>query len=195
MSGYGAAFIIAIISISLIPITYYVWYNSQLEISKLGYKYLQKYDMFSNRERYRIFILDDSITWVENNKLTFWIKNIGSRSIKITDFKYIDLIITYTLLNNTNVTIWVPYNQNGTINLENFWKVEGVRVGNSSEEILNPIYPSPSSNTTVLYSGEWDPGESLLIAIYFKSGYEGNNTKPVAISFTLRNGIYDIYSG
>jgi len=46
-----------------------------------------------------------------------------------------------------------------------------------------------------LYSGEWDPGESLLIAIYFKSGYEGDTTKPVAISFTLRNGVYDIYSG
>jgi len=188
MSGYSSVFILAILTLTIIPISYLSWYNNQVLLSSYENLISTINERIISLRSYSVEVNESTIKWENDTSLSFWVLNSGSISIPVRDLKYIDLILIYELSRGGRSIIWIPYNPNGIVGSEIFWRIEGVRVGNGSPEIINKIYPSPGKYNVSPESGQWDPGEELLIVVYLTQSMSANTTALTIIVVSLKSG-------
>lgn len=191
MSGYGGAVILAIIALTILPLSYITWHHNQMLISDFRESLLSVDKYLHEINTYNININESSVYWENKFTLTFWVLNTGSSSIPIDEFGYIDVILIYNGSKSGEIILWVPYSPKGAPGNEVFWRIEGVRVGGSGSEVINPIYPPPNRIGVSPESGMWDPGEELLFVVYLTPAYAADTTLPVTIFVILRCGCYD----
>lgn len=191
MAAYGTIAVLSIALMVLFPIVHYMYASSlrdlfaQVSISIVNVK------RESETSKFKVDILESTITWASSNKLTFYVRNVGSKSIAITNVKYAETFILYYLKSSGSLYFArVPYNASGSAATDFYWRIEGVRTMGGKAEFLNVIYPAPAPGIDPK-SGLWDPGEELLIAIYFKLDLLPDTTKSVSITLVLHNGVSD----
>lgn len=191
MSGYSGAIVLAIITLTILPLSYITWHHNQILISDFRESLLFINKYFYEINTYNININESDVYWENQFILTFWVLNTGSSSIPIDEFEYIDVILIYNSSEGSKIILWVPYNPKGAPGKDIFWRVEGVRVGGSEDEVINPIYPPPNRIGVPPESGMWDPGEELLFVAYLTPAYAADTTLPVTIFISLKCGCYD----
>ncbi len=130
------------------------------------------------------FKLDEKIQivngFINSSGIFLNVTNIGSSSIPVAKFNYIDLIVVFRSLDNSLIVKRVSYDYSSS----DRWEITRVFVGNKLGEIINPIL-------TTSGTGLWDPFETLEIRISLSSLPPYG--EPVHILFSTPHGVIATY--
>ena len=135
-------------------------------ITSLYLTSLEVYDSFLNRESevrseiikhtWNVVISVDSVSLISESEIEINATNQGSIGIPESEFKHLDIIVTYYSKDDGNQTVdYLTYNPSGG---KTTWHVDLVLTSGTPGETLNPICPCPAAG-----KGLWDPGETLVI--------------------------------
>ena len=183
MSGF--AVVAAATIIGLMILTAYSASTTNLTASAddvaLDMTTMIKYEL--SKDRTELTVNSSTITVNEaGTQIRFNVTNTGSVPIRTKDFKYMDVVATYTLASTESLaSIWLPYSSTAE---DDAWTVEAVYTNGKLGEAINTI-----DQTT--QSGKWDPSETLKILIQLSTSNAVNSTYTVVVSITAPNGVGD----
>ena len=115
---------------------------------------------------------------IDNNTVCFNLTNNGNTLVRISEFKFADVIAIYENNNSEKIVEWIPYME---VNNTAYWII-----ADKFNDNINPI-----TNT----SGIWDPGETIKIKV--KLSYPLSEAKKfnlVTIGLRNRNADFSIPS-
>ncbi|MEM4311466.1 MAG: hypothetical protein QXX95_03670 [Nitrososphaerales archaeon] len=178
MSGFGTligvTFVIGLL-LSMITSTF----TMNLEASSQSFESLSEHSLLFEKELKSKIRIDNVQIKQGGTVFTAKISNIGSYSIRASEFYKIDLILDYTNTANVKLALRIPFSQRQT---QNKWTVKNIYTDGVIGEASNPI------RLTTL-SGHWDPNEQIEIEVQFSSSYAINQDKPLIMTFSLPNGV------